>query len=98
MLSSLDENEDDSEDYSDYFSDDKKTLLEVYTKAKDKGEAEDMRDALMKVNKKTGEYKLQLDLSDDENLSNGDKITCTVEYDEDELKEEKSSLPIQNLR
>lgn len=92
MLSSLDENEDDSEDYSDYFSDDKKTLLEVYTKAKDKGEAEDMRDALMKVNKKTGEYKLQLDLSDDENLSNGDKITCTVEYDEDELKEEKIKL------
>lgn len=92
MLSSLYENEDDSKDYSDYFSDDKKTLLEVYTKAKDKGEAEDMRDALMKVNKKTGEYELQLDLSDDKNLSNGDKITCTVEYDEDELKEEKIKL------
>ncbi|WP_124098063.1 zinc ribbon domain-containing protein [Ruminococcus sp. Marseille-P6503] len=92
MLDELYVDEESGEDYSDYFSDDKKTLLDVYTKAKDKGEAEDMRDALMKVNKKTGEYELQLDLSDDENLTNGDKITCTVEYDEDELKEEKIKL------
>lgn len=79
-------------EYSDYFSEDKKTLLKAYTKAKDKSEAEDMRDVLLKKNKKTGEYEITLDLSDDEGLSNGDKITCTVEYDEEDLKEENIKL------
>lgn len=81
------DDEEEKPEYSDYFADDRKTLMKVYTKADDKGEAEDMRDALMKVNKKTGEFELQLDLSEDEKLSNGDKITCTVDYDEEELKE-----------
>lgn len=92
FYSSLTGEDKEKEEYSDYFSDDKKTLLKVYTKAKDKSEAEDMRDALMQRNKKTGEFELTLELSDDKNLSNGDKIKCTVDYDEDELKEENIKL------
>lgn len=86
------DDEDEDAEYSDYFSNDKKTLLKVYTKAKDKGEAEDMRDALMKINKKSGKFEMTLDLSEDSGLSNGDKITCTVEYYEDDLKEAKIKL------
>lgn len=78
--------------YSKYFSTDKKELLKAYDKADNKSDAEDMRDTLLKVNKKKGEFELKLDLSDSKNLSNGDKIKCTVEYDEEEYKDANIKL------
>ncbi len=82
--------DDDDDDYSDYFADDKKTLLKAYDKAKNKSEAKDMRDALLATKK--GEFKIKLDFSKDKDLKNGDKVTCTVDYDADDLKEEGIKL------
>lgn len=77
-------------DYSKYFATDKKTLLKAYDKAADKDEAEDMRDALLHRTK--GEYDLKIELDKKDGLSNGDKITCTVDFDEDDLLEAKIKL------
>ncbi|MBR6874233.1 MAG: hypothetical protein IKN17_12080 [Ruminococcus sp.] len=77
-------------EYSDFFSYDKKALLKAYDKASDKEEATEMKNALLAKSK--GEYDLKVKLSKDSGISNGDKITCTVEYDEEELKEAKIKL------
>ncbi|MBR1765300.1 MAG: hypothetical protein IJ746_07900 [Ruminococcus sp.] len=80
----------DAQDYSDYFSDDNKDLLKAFDKAGDKSDAKKMRKALLK--QKSGKYVLKLKLSETKDLKNGDKITCTVDYDEDELKEANIKL------
>ena len=77
-------------EYSKYFATDKKTLLKAYDKAADKDEAEEMRDALLHRTK--GEYDLKIELDKKDGLSNGDKITCTVDFDEDDLLEAKIKL------
>ena len=70
-------------EYSDYFSYDQEDLLKAFDKASNYEEAYKMRSALLEKSK--GEYDLKVKLSKDSELSNGDKITCTVEYDEEEL-------------
>ena len=77
-------------EYSKYFSDAKKDLLKAYDKASDIDEAKDMKDALL--SKKKGEYKIKAKLDKSENLSNGDKVNVTVEFDEEELLEAKIKL------
>ena len=72
-------------EYSDYFSTDKKALLKVFDKTSDYQTALDMRNALLSRTK--GEYDLKVKLSKDSGLTNGDKISCTVEYDEETLKD-----------
>lgn len=84
----------DSDDvkYSDYFSDKSSKLSDAYNKASGKSEAKDMRDALLKVNKNSSEFKLTAEASEKEGLSNGDTITITVDFDEDYLLDEKIKL------
>ena len=77
-------------EYSKYFSDSSKELLKAYDKAGDKDEAKDMKDALL--SKKKGEYKIKAKLDKDSGLTNGDKISVSVEFDEDELLEAKIKL------
>ncbi len=77
-------------EYSDYFSDEKKALLKAYDKASDKEEANEMKDALLSKTK--GEYDLKVKMSKSTELSNGDKISCTVEYDEEALLDAKIKL------
>ena len=85
-----DDFDEEEQEYSDYFSDEKKALLKAYKKAGSKSDATKMRKALLK--QKNDKYVLKLKLSQDKELSNGDKITCTVDYDEDELKEANIKL------
>lgn len=85
-----DDEDEDSDGYSKYFSDDKKELLKAYDKAKDKNAAADMKKALLKIKKE--EYLLKLKFDKETDLSNGDTVKCTVEYDEDYLKENKIEL------
>ncbi len=72
-------------EYSDYFSTDKKTLLKAFDKASDYEQAVEMRNALLAKSK--GQYDLKVNMSKSTGLSNGDKISCTVEFDEEELKD-----------
>ena len=85
-----DDYDEEEQEFSDYFSDEKKALLKAYKKADSKSEATKMRKALLK--QKNDKYVLKLKLSEDKDLSNGDKITCTVDYDEEELKEANIKL------
>lgn len=78
--------------YSKYFSDKGSDLTKAYKKASDKGDAKDMRDALLKTNKKSGEFKLTCKPSKKSGLKNGDKITVKVDYDEDYLKDNNIKL------
>lgn len=80
-------------EYSKYFSGDRKQLEKAYPK-KSKSEAEELRDALLDVNKKEGAFRLTCEPSQANGLSNGDKITIEVEYDEDDLKE--SGIKLEN--
>ena len=77
-------------EYSNYFSSEKKDLLKAFDVTDDKDVAIEMRDALLAKTK--GEYDLKLELSKSTELSNGDKVTCKVQYDEEELKEAKIKL------
>ncbi len=87
----IDDDDEQEDKYSNYLSSDKKVLEKTFNKAKDADEAVQMRKALTKKNSK-GEYKLKLEFSADKNLTNGDKITCTVNYDEESLKKSKIKL------
>lgn len=78
-------------EYSKYFASDRKGLEKAYPK-KNKKEAEEIRDTLLKVNKKEGEFRLKCEPSQTNGLKNGDKVTIEVEYDEDEFKENKIKL------
>ena len=71
-------------DYSKYLTYDKKALTKAFKKADSKSDAEDMRDAILDD--------VSFDLSDDSKLSNGDKITVTLDIDEDDLKEYKIKI------
>ena len=65
----------------------KDRLLGAYTKAGSKKEAKEMQKALTDT-KKDGELKnISFDLSEKKKLKNGDTITVTVEFDEEELEE-----------
>lgn len=93
------DDEDDSKDkkeYSKYLSNDEKELQKAFDKADSKSDAKDMRDALIKelikTDKKTGEMTVLVDISEERNLKNGDKIKITVEADEDSLKDELIKL------
>lgn len=79
-------------EYSNYFSDDRKDLLKAYKKSKDKSDAKDKRDALLKVDKKKNEFKLKVKPSKENGLKNGDKVTLEVDFDEEYLKENKIKL------
>ena len=64
----------------------KDRLLEAYSKADGKSEAKDMQEVIMDT-KKDGELRnISFELSDEKNLKNGDTVTVTVEFDEDEFK------------
>ncbi|MCD7741870.1 MAG: zinc ribbon domain-containing protein [Ruminococcus sp.] len=76
--------------YSNYFSDKNSTLTKAYSKASDKGEAKDMRDALLETD--NGEFELTCKVSKETGLSNGDKVTIEVDFDEEELKDENIKL------
>ena len=65
----------------------KDRLLSAYSKAKDKNDAKDMQDVIMDE-KKDGELRnISFELSEEKNLKNGDTITVTIEFEEDEFKE-----------
>ena len=91
----LDEMEDLAEEEKDtispYFSVIPQTLDKTWTKAKNNGEMEVMRNALLKQNSK-GKYLIKAKADKEKNLKNGDKIKITVEYDKDYLKEHKIKL------
>lgn len=92
-LQKAEEDEEELEDddgYSKYFTSDKKELLKAYDKAKNKDAANDMKKALLKIKKE--EYLLKIKFDKESGLSNGDSVKCTVEYDEDYLKENKIEL------
>lgn len=86
-----DELDDMDEDVSPYFSLKEETFLDAWSKADDKSEANSMRKALMKTDKK-GEYKLKCKIENNKNLKNGDKVKCVVTYDEEYLKENNIKL------
>lgn len=77
-------------EYSKYFSDERKQLEKAYPK-KSKSEAEELRDALLDVDKE-GAFRLSCEPSKANGLSNGDKITIEVEFDEDDLKDNHIKL------
>lgn len=86
-------NDEDNEiEYSNYFSDERKDLEKAYPKAKDKDEMKDMRDALLRTDKKENTFKLVATPSQQTGLSNGDKVTIDIEFDEEYLKENKIKL------
>lgn len=74
-------------EFSNYLSSNKSDLEEAWTKAGSRKKAEKMRDYLLD---KKADLKIKLDK--DKNLSNGDKIKCTVKYDEDYLKKKEIKL------
>ena len=77
----------DDEDYKD-------RLLDAYSKADSKKEAKDMQEVIMDT-KKDGELRnISFDLSDEDKLSNGDTVTVTVDFDEDEFK--KAGIKLEN--
>ncbi|MGN0634251.1 MAG: zinc ribbon domain-containing protein [Oscillospiraceae bacterium] len=78
--------------YSKYFAEKGSKLESAYDKASDRSEAKDMRDELLKVDKKKGEFKLKCKLSKEKGLKNGDKVTVEVVYDEEALKDVKVKL------
>lgn len=86
-----DDVEDIDNDISPYFSLEEDKFLEAWSKADDKSEANSMRKALMKTDKK-GEYKLKCKIENNKNLKNGDKVKCVVTYDEEYLKQYKIKL------
>ncbi|MBR1749436.1 MAG: zinc ribbon domain-containing protein [Ruminococcus sp.] len=83
-------------DYLVQSSDDdyKDRLLGAYTKAKNKGKAKDMQDVITDTNKDGELSNISFDLSEQKNLSNGDKVTVTVEFDEEEFK--KANIKLEN--
>lgn len=80
-----------SEDVSPYFSTNNTTLLNAWTKADDANEAITMRKALLTTNSE-GNYILKVKFDKEENLKNGDTVKCTVQYDEDLLKDNNIKL------
>lgn len=69
----------DDDDYKD-------RLLEAYSKAGSKKKAKEMQEVIIDT-KKDGELRnISFELSDDKKLKNGDTVTVTVEFDEDEFK------------
>ena len=84
----------DSDDvkYSDYFSKKSSKLEEAY--GKDKSDAEDMRDAILKTTKASDGriFEIECSASKEKGLKNGDKVKITVDYDEDYLKENHVKL------
>lgn len=86
-----DDVEDIDNDISPYFSLEEDKFLEAWSKADDRSEANSMRKALMKTDKK-GEYKLKCKIENNKNLKNGDKVKCVVTYDEEYLKQYKIKL------
>lgn len=81
-----DELEDMDEDVSPYFSLNEEKFLDAWSKADDKSEANSMRKALMKTDKK-GDYRIKCKIENNKNLKNGDKVKCVVTYDEEYLKQ-----------
>lgn len=79
------------ETVSKYFSLDNSTLKKAFSKAEDSKEARSMRAALLKQDK-DGNYRIKLKIDDNKNLKNGDKVKCTVKYNEDSLKEKNIKL------
>lgn len=79
------------ETVSPYFSTKEDTMLDAWSKAKDRSEAAQMRNALLKTNK-NGNYVLKCKFENNKNLKNGDKVKVTVVYDEDYLKNYKIKL------
>ena len=77
----------DDDDYKD-------RLLGAYSKAKNKNKAKDMQDVLTDRDKDGELANISFELSEDKNLSNGDKVTVTVDFDEKELKE--GSIKLEN--
>mgnify|MGYP002868423450 CR=1 FL=1 len=65
----------------------KDRLLKAYDKAKDRNDAKDMQDVIIDTNKEGELRNISFDLSDEKGLKNGDTITVTVDFDEDEFKE-----------
>ncbi|MCR5816890.1 MAG: zinc ribbon domain-containing protein [Ruminococcus sp.] len=64
----------------------KDRLLEAYSKAGSKKEAKEMQEVIIDT-KKDGELRnISFELSDEKDLKNGDTVTVTVEFDEDEFK------------
>lgn len=92
-LSDYASSSDKSSKVSKYFALDKKTLTKAFNKADDFTEAKQMRNALLKTNS-DGEYKLKIsfDKKANKNLKNGDKVKCTVKYNEDSLKDKNIKL------
>ena len=92
-LSDYASSSDKSSKVSKYFALDKKTLTKAFNKADDFTEAKKMRNALLKTNS-DGEYKLKItfDKKANKNLKNGDKVKCTVKYNEDSLKDKNIKL------
>lgn len=78
--------------YSPYFSEKKSKLQDAYKKAGSRGDAADMRDALLDSNKKEGTFKITVKPSKEKGLKNGDKVTIKVKYDAEELEEEDIKL------
>lgn len=81
-----DDDDDDDDAVSKYFEISEKKLLDAYTKASDKKEAQKMRDALR--SERAG---LKIYINGDEKsakgLSNGDKVKIKLEYNEKYLEE-----------
>lgn len=71
-------------DYSKYLTFDKKALAKAFEKADSKSDAEDMRDAVLDG--------VSFDISEDSGLSNGDKLTVTLDIDKDDLKDNKIKI------
>ena len=78
--------------YSPYFAEKKSKLEDAYKKAKSGSDAKDMRDALLKTNKKTDTFSITVKPSKSSGLKNGDKVTVEVKYDEEDLKEANIKL------
>ena len=69
----------DDDDYKD-------RLLSAYSKAGSKKKAKEMQEVITD-SKKDGELRnISFELSDEKDLKNGDTVTVTVEFDEDEFK------------
>lgn len=89
-----DDDDDDSDDSenakSPYFEISEKKLLEAWTKASDKKEAQKMRDALLSSN-----AELKITLNGEESakgLSNGDKVKCVVTCNDKYLEDNNIKL------
>lgn len=65
----------------------KDRLMGAYSKAGSKSDAKDMQEVIMDLNKDGELRNISFELSEEKDLKNGDTVTVTVEYEEEDFKE-----------